>query len=692
MDFRIADTFTAALARLPAQEQKAVKTSAFDMQLDPAGPGLQFHRIEAARDPNFWSVRVNRDIRIIVHRTASSLLLAYVDHHDKAYAWAERRRIEAHPRTGALQIIEARERVEEIAPDLFAAPRYGSVQEPQLFDALSRDDLLSIGVPEDWIEPVRLATEERFFGLAAYLPAEAAEALLEYAATGRLIKPEPANTPDPFAHPDAQRRFRAIEDVEALRAALDAPWERWSVFLHPSQAGVIERTYSGPARVAGSAGTGKTVVAVHRAVRLARADPQAQVLLTTFSKPLADALQRKVDTLLAAESGAQGRITVAPWDGLADELHQLVHARRPRVATLAQIQAALVEAASGTTAWSERFLVSEFRHVVDAWQVADETAYADTPRPGRRSRLGAKQRAALWPIFTAARSRLAAQGLATWAGVFSGLAEHYAASSSPPFSHIVVDEAQDLGVPELRFLRAIAPEGEDRLFFAGDLGQRIFQPPFSWKALGVDVRGRSTTLKVNYRTSHQIREAADRLLPGAVQDMDGREETRRGTVSVFNGPHPEVLKLDDETAEREAILGFLSAARAEGIAPAEIGLFVRSRAQLDRARTVAQAAGLVPVEPGDAPSTAGESVIVGTMHMAKGLEFKAVAVLACDDGVLPLQDRIDTVGDEAELEEVYETERHLLYVASTRARDRLLITGVRPVSEFLDDLGKAESG
>lgn len=687
MDFRISDTFTAALARLPAQEQKAVKTSAFDMQLDPSGPGLQFHRIEAARDPNFWSVRVNRDIRIIVHRTAGSLLLAYVDHHDKAYAWAERRRIEAHPRTGAVQIVESRERVEEATPALFVkAQPNRPAPEPALFDALQPDDLLGVGVPEDWIEPVRAATEARFFDFAAHLPAEAAEALLEYAATGRLPKPvEPAV--DPFEHPDAQRRFRVIEDVEALRVALDAPWERWSVFLHPSQAGVIAKTYGGPARVAGSAGTGKTVVAVHRAVRLARADHHARVLLTTFSKPLADALQRKVDILIAAEPQVRGRITVAPWDGLADELHQLVHSRRPRVATLAQIRAALVEAASGSAAWSERFLVSEFRHVIDAWQVADETAYADTPRPGRRSRLGAKQRAALWPVFTAARARLAAQGLATWAGVFSGLAAHCGASATPPFTHVVVDEAQDLGVSELRFLRALAPEGEDSLFFAGDLGQRIFQPPFSWKALGVDVRGRSTTLKVNYRTSHQIREAADRLLPGAVQDMDGREEARKGTVSVFDGPRPQVLKLADEAAEREAILDFLAAARADGIAPDEIGLFVRDRPQLDRARAIAQAAGLVPVEPGDALSASGDSLTVGTMHLAKGLEFKAVAVLACDDGVLPLQERIDTVSDEAELEEVYETERHLLYVASTRARDRLLITGVRPGSEFLDDLG-----
>ncbi|WP_240319043.1 type II toxin-antitoxin system RelE/ParE family toxin [Acidibrevibacterium fodinaquatile] len=252
-DFRIADSFTDALARLPAQDQKAVKNSAFDLQLDPSAPGLQFHRIEKSKDPHFWSIRVNRDLRIIVHKTAESLLLAYVDHHDKAYAWAERRRIEAHPRTGAVQIVEVRERVERAAPDLFIPARVpepapsAPSPEPPLFAHLAADDLLAVGVPEDWLAAVQAATESRFFDLAPHLPAEAAEALLEYAATGRLPKPEPvAATIDPFAHPDARRRFRTVENLAELQAALDAPWEKWAVFLHPSQCSVVERAFNGP--------------------------------------------------------------------------------------------------------------------------------------------------------------------------------------------------------------------------------------------------------------------------------------------------------------------------------------------------------------------------------------------------------------------------------------------------------------
>jgi superfamily I DNA/RNA helicase len=236
-------------------------------------------------------------------------------------------------------------------------------------------------------------------------------------------------------------------------------------------------------------------------------------------------------------------------------------------------------------------------------------------------------------------------------------------------------------------LCAIVPiEGQDRLFFAGDLGQRIFQQPFSWKTLGADVRGRSTTLKVNYRTSQQIREAADRLLPALVRDVDGLEDERRGTISVFEGLVPEVVLSPDEAAETLRVAEFIVVATTSGIAPAEIGVFVRSRRELPRARRAVEAAGLEHVELSERQVDIAGRVSIGTMHLAKGLEFKAVAVMACDDEVLPLAERIESVVEESDLDEVYDTERHLLYVACTRARDRLLVSGVAPGSEFLADL------
>lgn len=242
-------------------------------------------------------------------------------------------------------------------------------------------------------------------------------------------------------------------------------------------------------------------------------------------------------------------------------------------------------------------------------------------------------------------------------------------------------------------LAAITPSGPDALFFAGDLAQRIFQEPFSWMALGVDIRGRSRTLKVNYRTSHQIRLAADRLLPGVVQDVDGNEQDRRGTVSVFNGPDPEILTFKDAEREVAGVADWIKKSVADGIAPAEIGVFVRSNAQLVRARAAVRAAGHAQMELSERLEQPLGRIAIGTMHLAKGLEYKAIVVMACDDDVLPLQERIETVADESELDEVHETERNLFYVACTRARDRLLVSGVQPASEFFSDLSaKASKG
>jgi superfamily I DNA/RNA helicase len=276
--------------------------------------------------------------------------------------------------------------------------------------------------------------------------------------------------------------------------------------------------------------------------------------------------------------------------------------------------------------------------------------------------------------------------LVTHSELFTALAAALSKTKNVVFDFAVVDEAQDISVAQLRFLAALGGSRLNALFFAGDLGQRIFQQPFSWKGLGVDVRGRSATLKVNYRTSHQIRQMADRLLPPVVRDVDNREEERRGTISTFDGPIPEVAVFADPTAERDHVAAFLRAAVSSDIAPAEIGVFVRSRAQLPRAHASAEAAGLPWADFTDRSAGTAGKIGTGIMHLAKGLEFKAVAVIACDADVLPLKERLAAVVDEADLDEVFETERQLLYVACTRARDRLLVTAGSPPSDYLKDL------
>lgn len=704
MNFRIADTFTKALSKLSRQEQSAAKITVFDLQQNPSAPGLQFHRIDKSKDPNFWSIRVNSDVRIVVHKTADSFLICYVDHHDDAYKWAERRRIEAHPKTGAAQIVEVRERTEDVAtpryeqPDLKVAdvstPFVPGEPEPlvpptQIFAALTEDQLLSIGVPADWVDDILAADEDEFLAHSEHLPEEAAEALLECAATGVLTMPEPvAEFADPFDHPDAQRRFRIMEGADELALALNYPWDQWAVFLHPSQREVVDQDFGGPARVTGSAGTGKTVVALHRAARILDRDPDAKVLLTTFSSPLANALEHKFKVLTGDDPSTSTRSTVLPFQGVAKELFTLITGYDPQPATPAQIRAA-IEAAVTELNFSEfpvRFLMSEWQNVVDAWQIEDAEAYADVPRLGRKNRLGRKQRERLWPVFTHARELLDAKSIQTWPQIFRTVTEHFQRREDKPFSHVVVDEAQDLGVPELRMFAAISPQEPDALFFACDLGQRIFQEPFSWLALGVDVRGRSRTLKVNYRTSHQIRQAVDRLLPKSLRDVDGEELDRAGTVSLFNGPNPVVRLAEDQAGEAGQVTHWLQGLLDDGMSREEIGIFVRSDDELTRARSVANAIGGGILELSERVEDRNGRVSIGSMHLAKGLEFRAVVVMACDDEVLPLQSRIEAVADEAELDEVYDTERHLFYVACTRAREHLLITGVSPGSEYIQDM------
>ena len=685
MEFRIADTFTASLARLNGVGQKAAKTTAFDLQLNLSNPGLRFHRLERPRDPNFWSVRVTDDIRLIIHRTPTSLLLCYVGHHDTAYAWAERRRIERHPTTGAAQLVELPERVEHIAVP--AAVATVPTPKPLLFAGIPDDTLLGYGVPPEWLGAVRRADEDTLFDIAERLPQEAAEALLNLATGTTPAIPERAPVEaDPFAHPDAQRRFRVLTNVEELERALDFPWERWAVFLHPAQRRLVERDYNGPARISGSAGTGKTIVALHRAVALARRHPQARVLLTTFSKALANALRTRLRTLTGNAPEVADRIAVHPVTGIAYDLYTAAFGQ-PNIAPPALIEVLLRQSAAEVEGqrFSPRFLISEWYQVVDAWQLASWEDYRDVARLGRKTRIGGKQRQILWSIFERVRAGLPERKAVTWPDLFCRVAAHIAADKSP-FDFVVVDEAQDVGVAELRFLASLAANRADGLFFTGDLGQRIFQQPFSWRSLGVDVRGRSYTLRINYRTSHQIRTQADRLLPPALSDVDGVSEDRRGTVSVFNGPAPTIETFDDLEEEAEAVGAWIAGLVKDGVQPHKIGVFVRSTRELRRARAAVKRAGVASSEMNDRIEVTADRVSIGTMHLAKGLEFRAVVVMACDDDVIPLQERIESVADEADLEDVYNTERHLLYVACTRARDRLLVTGVDPASEFLIDL------
>lgn len=688
MNFVIANTFSDALARLPTPEQKRAKQAAFDSQLDPSSPGFRFHRVQRCRDDRFWSARVDDDLRMIVHKDGPNHLLCYVGRHDDAYAWTERRKFAVHPRTGAAQIVVLREVEETVAVRTTANDGGTAEAVTPVLGHFPEDALLDLGVPPDWLDTVRAVDQDGLLGLIGTLPEEAMERLLVLA-SGDAVEAEPVTEKptDPFRHPDAQRRFRVLRDQDELRQALEYPWAKWLVFLHPSQRKLVERRYGGPARVTGSAGTGKTVVAIHRVVHLARTSPGRRVLLASYSKTLARQIERKL-LLLTGEGGplAAG-VTVANLHRLAYKRYLSIKGLKGvNIATDAYVQTAIEEARRVTECLDHptAFLMGEWQAIVDPWAIRDWEAYRSVSRVGRGVQLGLRQKQRVWKVFEHVRRRLAVRNHATFGDILDEVGRWALGRPERLFDHVVIDEAQDLGLAELRFVRAIAKPGPNDLLFCGDIGQRIFQRGVSWLGLGIDVRGRSNRLKVNYRTSLQIRRFADAIIPGRLTDADGETEDR-GTVSLFEGPDPEVRGFGTNADEIGFLADWLRSLLAEGLLPSEIAMFARSKTLLRRAEKAAKLAGLEWRELADGSAEVSDLLSLGTMQQAKGLEFRAVAVVGCDHDALPHPEAMKAAADDAERTEVVEQERQLLYVACTRARDRLVITHSQCSTEFLKE-------
>jgi superfamily I DNA/RNA helicase/mRNA-degrading endonuclease RelE of RelBE toxin-antitoxin system len=675
VNFIIADTFYKSLDRLPANEQAAVKQAAFDFQMNPKSPGFSYEDVKGAKDRDLWSFRASDGLRVIVHRSPATFTLCYVGRHDDAYRWAEKRKIEFHPITGAAQIVEVIERTEEHVRRIVR----DEIVEPPAFRRYERSYLHALGVPEEWLDAVLHAVESELDTLLPRLPQEAAERLLELACGNPVPVPGKSDRTG-FEHPDAQRRFKVIESEDELRRALDASWEQWMVFLHPSQRKTVIRNCNGPARVSGAAGTGKTVVALHRTAELARRYPNARILLTTFSKTLALRLAVQARTLIGPDAPELSRIRVEHLHKVARDV---VASRSGAVNVLEGPALTQLFADANDSGLDSAFLKAEWESIIDPLGIETWEEYRALSRSNRGVSIGAKQRQAAWKVFEKALVLMRQRRLLTWDKVCLD-----AASAVPLFDNIIADEFQDFGTAEMRFLRAAVKPGPDDLFLCGDSGQRIYKPACSWLSLGIDIRGRSTNLKLNYRTTEQIRRFADRIVASELQGGTGESEARL-SVSLLQGPPPEIRVAASHAEEIEFVASWLRELVASGVQQGEIAVFARSDHGLKNLGEAAvRKAGLSFRSLRDDDASGDAVVSVGTMHRAKGLEFRAVAVVGCDDRALPLESVLGSLSDPADRTEFSERERQLLYVACTRARERLLVTAAGRMSSFVP-VGKA---
>jgi hypothetical protein len=368
-DLALTPSFQKSLGRLTRQEQNLVHQTVMPFWMNPDAPGHRLHPLEM-RDRRFHSISPNMDLRIIVFRDGDRHVLMYVDHHDPAYRWAERRTVTTHPVTGSAQIVEFEEVV--LAEAQLPSATERREMTPPLFATEGDDYLLSLGVPPVYLQTVRrLSNDDDLLAILDRLPEEAQEALFALAAGDRPVARPTARDliTDPFSHPDAQRRFWIAADEAALAEALERPWEEWLVFLHPAQRDAVEQNFNGPARVSGSAGTGKSVVAMHRAAYLARLSAGGRLLLTTFSKTLASRLSDGMDKLLGAASEARRRVEVV-------HLHAYAVAQLKRrgfslvIADADEISRRLREARGDLDAkFTDAFVCAEWDAVVDYWGI-----------------------------------------------------------------------------------------------------------------------------------------------------------------------------------------------------------------------------------------------------------------------------------------------------------------------------------
>ncbi|MDW8124956.1 MAG: UvrD-helicase domain-containing protein [Geminicoccaceae bacterium] len=542
-----------------------------------------------------------------------------------------------------------------------------------------------MGVPRVWIETVKsLRSSEDLIQLIGKIPDEAWERLVDLANGERA----PAHsqrlllhTVDPFEHPDSRRRFVKIKDEVDIRRLFSDRWQRWQIFLHPSQRAVVEAEYSGPALVSGEAGTGKSVIAVHRAVWLARRSERARILLTTFSKKLAKRLAQLVEQLLVGER-ARRRIEVVNID---KKLRQLACQYLGNLNFVEQDRLSEMLRASaereGFGKEKSAFIQAEWERVIDFWGIDTEDEYVEASREGRAVPLSSSARRRLWPVFARVIEELRDQGCDTWSRLAAKVAAALERSGWHPFDHVIVDEAQDFGPQQLRVVRLLVAPGRNDILLLGDWGQQIYKPRFSWMSLGIDVRGRSTRLKVCYRTTWQILRFADRIW---FANGPNEPENARDGLAVCDGPVPIVKGTRIVPEQIEVVAKWLECCRKRAILPEHIAIVARTKAILRQIGEPAVSyAGLQFTYEVDEYVHDRGRVSLLTMHDAKGMEFRAVAVVGCSREYVPLISAMRQAERAKETEDALRRERNLLYVALTRPRELLLITWSGEPSVFL---------
>lgn len=683
---------------------------------DSSANGLNLETVEGAKDSSIKSLRVDQGYRAIAFEVGRDIMFVHVNEHDKAYRWAAGRRVKLDPETNRIRVIEEVDAVVEpqATPDTSA---------PRLFAEVTDARLGALGVPVEELTAVRQiptiealeGEEDRFdpltyrilYAVAAGYADEEVRYLTGVCAERDAEPQQPAaeRTFGQLIETEQSRQTIFIPESEAeLRRVFEEGLEGWRVFLHPEQRKIAYRDYNGPVLVRGGAGTGKTVVAMHRAKHLAdqiERDPTRagqRVLLTTFTTSLAHDIEANLRTLCPAHLDARPpRIEVINLDRWVSQfLKRKSFARevaffgeaRDR---LDQVWKEVFDDHELPEELSEPFVRAEWAQIVQAKGLTDQKGYLKASRAGRGTPLDRKKRAVLWDIFADYRARLISEGLAEPDDAYREATEILSAEApNLPYAAAIVDEAQDMGEQAFRLIRAIVPEtpagDRNSLFIVGDAHQRIYGRRAAMSACGINVRGRSKQLRLNYRTTQEIRTWAVSVLEGvSVDDLDEGTDTLRGYVSLMRGAGPDLVGCRSEAEELNGLVSWVRALPPDQMRLSDVAVLCARRADAVRVDGALRAAGVetVTLQSG-ADDRSVPGVRIATMHRAKGLEFFAVAIPFLSETTFPPPGVLRSAVDAADREDIVIQYRSLLHVAATRAKRELRISWSGNITKLVD--------
>ncbi|MBW6486377.1 MAG: UvrD-helicase domain-containing protein [Syntrophobacterales bacterium] len=703
----ISDDFLKSFSAIPKKQQSKVREFVEKFRVNPASPAINYEKIQMAKDQNLRSVRIDQDYRGIVLKPASGnvYMLLWVDHHDDAYAWASNRVYSVHADTGSLQVVKVEQQTALQTAD---GPQKSEHAEQMLFDAFGDVELLQLGVPVLLLPLVRrIGNQTALDALESQLPQEAFEALfflaegfsLEEVLKETLKEQPPAkvDTADfvtALEKPDSKRRFHVVEGALELAEILNSPLELWRIFLHPSQRSIVEKDFNGPVRVLGGAGTGKTVVAMHRAKWLAEKvfmGESERILFTTFTKNLAADIQGNLRKLCPAD--VMKRIDVVNLDAWVIQFlkkHGYHYGLIFQGETGSYWQNALNLAPAGLNI-DESFYLQEWTQVIQAQGIKTVDEYLKASRVGRQKKLTRPMKQAIWTVFEEYRAQLNAKGLKEITdAVRDARIILQNKGDILPYRTILVDEAQDIGPEAFKFIRQMIPESrgelKNDLFIVGDAHQRIYRNRVVLSRCGINIKGRSKKLKINYRTTEETRKWAVRLLEGkAVDDLDGELDSQKGYKSLLHGDSPEARCFHSFAEEVQFIDGYLKQLAKAGIDVNTVCLVARTNGLLKQYEAALQEKGLKTylIKRSVAEDRGAPGLRLATMHRVKGLEFDEVIIASVNEGVVPLQ--LPSMNDQSasQAEENESLERALLYVSATRAKKKVLMTSCGVKSRFL---------